>query len=126
VVGYTAKQGSLCGQKIEKWRNCKGNHIEFSNRCAKKTEAARAVPQRRKTGLEGHASMREVTAGNRVALGTRQVRGIGDHEGEPMADEDADDTGQKEGAKREGDVIMAKTTEEIEIEIEMGGATSND
>jgi hypothetical protein len=64
----------------------------------KKTEAARAARQSRKTGLEGHASMREVTGANRVALGTRQARGIRDDEGELMADEEADDTREKEGA----------------------------
>jgi hypothetical protein len=111
---------------MEKCPNCKGNYIAFSNRCAKKTEAARAARQCRKTGLEGHASMREVTGANRVALGTRQARGIRDDEGEPMADEEADDTREKEGAKGEGDVIMAETAGEIEIEIEMGAAASND
>jgi hypothetical protein len=126
VVGCTAKQGSLCGHTMEKCPNCKGNHIAFSNRCAKKTEAARAARQSRKTGLEGHASMREVTGANRVALGTRQARGIRDDEGEPMADEEVDDTREKEGAKGEGDVIMAETAGEIEIEIEMGAAASND
>ena len=45
VVGCTAKQGSLCGHTLEKSPNCKGNHIAFSNRCAKKTEAAKAARQ---------------------------------------------------------------------------------
>ena len=70
--------------------------------------------------------MREVTGANRVALGTRQARGIRDDEGEPMADEEADDRREKEGAKGEGDVIMAETAGKIEIEIEMGAAASND
>jgi len=38
-----------------------------------------------------------VTGANRVALGTRQARGIGDDEGEPMADEVADDMGRRRG-----------------------------
>jgi hypothetical protein len=124
VVRCTAKQGSLSGHTMEKCPNCKGNHIAFSKRCAKKTEAASAARQSRKTGLAGQASMREVTGANRVALGTRQARGIGDDEGDPMADEEADDTREKEGAKGEVDVIMAETS--AEIEIEMGAATSND
>jgi hypothetical protein len=126
MEGCTVKQGSLCGHTMEKCPNCKGHHIAFSNRCAKKTEAARAARQSRKTGLEGHASMRKVTGANRVALSTRQARGIRDYAGEPMADEDKDDTREKDRVKGEGDVIMAKTAWEIEMEIKMGAAASND
>jgi hypothetical protein len=32
VVGCTEKQGSLCGHRLEKCPNCKGNHIAFSSR----------------------------------------------------------------------------------------------
>ena len=39
--------------------------------------------------------MREVTGANRVALSTRQARGIRDDEGEPLAHEEADDTREK-------------------------------
>ena len=35
IVGYMAKQGSLCGHMHEKCPNCKGNHIAFSSWCAK-------------------------------------------------------------------------------------------
>jgi len=100
-MGCTAKQGSICGHTMEKCPNCNRNHIAFSNTCAKITEAARATRQSRKTGLEGHASIREVAGANRVALGTRQARGIRDDEGEPMADEEAHDTREMEGAKGE-------------------------
>jgi hypothetical protein len=86
---------------MEKCPNCKGNHVAFSDRFGKNTEAARAARQSRKTGLERHASMRDVTGANRVALGTRQTRGIRDDEGEPMADEEADNTMENEGAKAE-------------------------
>jgi len=68
--------------------------------------------------------MREVTGADRVALGTRWARGIGDDEGEVMADEVADDKRDKEGAKGERDVVMAETA--AEIEIEMGVAASHD
>jgi hypothetical protein len=124
VVACTAKQGSLCGHTMGKCPNRKGNHIAFSNRCAKKTEAARAVRQSRKTRLAGYASMTEVTGANSVALGTRQARDIRYNDGEPMADEEADDTREKAGAKAEGDVIMADTVGEIEVE--MRAAPSHD
>jgi len=41
-----------------------------------------------------------------------------------MADEEADDTRETEGAKGERDEVMAETAGEIEIE--MGAASSND
>jgi hypothetical protein len=43
VVGFTAKQGSLCAHTLEKCPNSKGIHIGFSNRCTKKAEAARTA-----------------------------------------------------------------------------------
>jgi len=124
VVGCTGKQGSLCGHTLEKCHNCKGNHIAFSNRWAKTTEAAWAVWQSRKTELTDQASPRGVTGANRVAMGTRQARGISDDEGEPMADKEADETRGKEGVKGRRDVMMAETAGEIEIG--MGDAASND
>jgi len=123
-VGCTEKQRSLGGHTLEECATCKGNHIAFSNRCAKKTQAARAVQRSRNPGLAGQESTRGVTGANRVALGTRQARGIRYDEGEPMADEEADDTRQQEGGKGERDGIMAETAGEIEIE--MGAAASND
>ena len=99
MVGCTAKQGSLCGHTLEMCPNCKGNHIAFSNRCGTKTEAARAAWQSRKSATAGQPSTRGVTGANRVALGTRQGRGIREDEGEPMADEEADDTREEEGPK---------------------------
>ena len=50
VVGCMAKQGSLCGHRLEKYPNGKGNHIALSSRCAKKSAAAHAAGQSRKTG----------------------------------------------------------------------------
>jgi len=50
VVGCTSKQGSLCGHTLEKCPNCKGIHIAFSSRCAKKREATEAARQNRKIG----------------------------------------------------------------------------
>ena len=75
IVGCTAMQGSLCGHTLEKCPNCKGNHIAFSSRCAKKSEAARAARRSRKTGSAGRASTSEAThtatGTNRVVLGHR-------------------------------------------------------
>jgi hypothetical protein len=103
--------------------NWEGNEYMFSNRCARKTEAARAEWQSRKTGLTGQPSTRGVTRANSLALGTRQARGIRDDEGEPMADDDEDHTRAKEVTTGERDGIMAETAGETEIE--MGAAASN-
>jgi hypothetical protein len=43
-----------------------------------------------------------------------------------MADEEANDRREKEGAKGEGEVIMAETMGEIEIEIEIESFAFND
>jgi hypothetical protein len=98
--------------------------LRIYNRCAKITEATCAARYSRKTGLARQPSIREVTGANRVSLRTRQARGIRVNEGKPMADEEADDTGEKEGAKGKGDDIMAETVGEMGIEIP--AATSND
>jgi hypothetical protein len=68
--------------------------------------------------------MKEVPGANIVALTTKQARSIRDNEGEPMSDKEAGDTTETEGAKGEGDIIMAETAGEIEIE--MGAGASND
>ena len=52
--------------------------------------------QSSKIGLAGQASMKGATGDNRVAVGTRQARGIRDKEGEPMADEGVDNTSEGE------------------------------
>jgi len=79
--------------------------------------------QSRKVQLNGRGT-REVTGANRVALGTRPARDTRNAEGhgEPMANEEQGDTGEKEGAEMEKDVTMSETT----AEIEMGAAASND
>ena len=48
----------------------KGNHNVFSNRCAKKTKATKAVRQSRGIGLAGQASANAATD---VATGTNRV-----------------------------------------------------
>jgi hypothetical protein len=97
VVGCMAKRGSLCGHTLEKCPNCKGNHIAFSSRCAKKSEATKAARQSRKTGTAGRApaseAMHTATGTNRVVLGRRPRGGAaagGGGEEEEMADEMAD------------------------------------
>jgi len=73
VVGCMAKQGSLCGHTQEKCPNCKGHHIAFSSRCAKRSEAAKAARQSRKTGTAGRSPAGKArhtpTWMNRVVLG---------------------------------------------------------
>ena len=59
VVGCMAKQGSLCSHMLEKCPNCKGNHIAFSSRSAKNSEAAIAARQSRKPGTAGRAPASE-------------------------------------------------------------------
>jgi len=48
VVGRIAKQGSLCGHTEEKCPNCKGNHVAFSSRYAKKAEATKEALEMRR------------------------------------------------------------------------------
>jgi hypothetical protein len=73
VRGCTAKQGSLCSHTQEKCPNCKGSHIAFSSRCAKKAEATREASERRKRNPAGRITQStELTTGtNRTALGLR-------------------------------------------------------
>jgi hypothetical protein len=134
VVGCTAKQGSLCGHTLEKCPNCKGSHIAFSSRCAKKREATEAARQNRKIGLAGRAPARAArdmaTGSNRVVLGPRPqgvAEGGGDEE--EMADVD-----EEEAAGEARDVTMAETETETatrtatdtETEIETGALATND
>jgi hypothetical protein len=123
VVGCASKQGAVCTHTQEKCPNCKGNHIAFSGKCAKKIEAITMARQSRKVQPNGRET-REVPGANRVALGTRQARDTrkNEGEGEPTADEEQGDTGEMEGAEMEKAVTMSETT----TEIEMGAAASND
>jgi hypothetical protein len=135
VVGCMAKQGSLCGHTLEKCPNCKGNHIAFSSRCAKKTEAAKAARQSRKTGLAGRApkgeAMNVATGTNRVVLGLRP-RGAaadGGSEEEEMADvEEEEATGEaRDVTMTETEIEIATTTAtETETETEAGALATND
>jgi len=79
------------------------------------------VQQSRRLQPNGR-EMRGATDANREPLGTRQVRGIRDLEGKPMANEEIDVTGEKEGAEEQSDVAMTETAGEIE----MGATASND
>ena len=110
LVGCTAKQGSLCGHSLEKCLNCKGNHIAFSSRCMKQTEATEAAWQSRKIGLAGRASMSAArdkataTSANRVALDPRPqgvAEGGGGGDEEEMADVDEEE--EAAGGKRHHD-----------------------
>jgi hypothetical protein len=72
MAGCNAKQDTLCGHTgtQEKCHNCKGNHIAFSSRCAKMTEAAKVVCHRRLMGPAWGATASEVTA---AAMGANRV-----------------------------------------------------
>jgi hypothetical protein len=76
-------QGTLCGHMLEKCPNCIGNPIVFSSRCTKKSKAAKAAWQSRKTGTAGCAPTNDAMCmamrTNRVLLGRRLL-------GEPAAD----------------------------------------
>jgi hypothetical protein len=104
----------------EKCPNCKGNHIAFSGKCARKIEAITMTRQSRRVQPNGRET-REVTGANRVALGTRHARNT---EGEPMADKEEGETVEMEMVwpKVEKDVTMSETP----AEIKMGVASSND
>jgi len=62
-----------------------------------------------------------VTEANRARLGTRQVKNTRDKDGEPMADNEEDHTGEMEVLEEQRDVTMAETAGETE----MGAAASN-
>jgi hypothetical protein len=138
VVGCMAMQGSLCGQTLEKCPNCKGNQIAFSSRCAKKSEAAKAAWQSRKTGTAGRmpasVAMLTATGTNRVVFGRRPrggAAGRGGSEEEQMADEMAD-VQEDEAAGEARDIVMTRTetatmaATETETEGEVGALATND
>jgi len=78
VVGCTAKLGALCGHTQENCPNCRGNHISFSCRCAKKAEVTRVAPEERRRETAG-PTMRgrgAPTGTNKIALGQR-AEGLG-------------------------------------------------
>jgi len=116
VVRCTSKQGAVCSQTQEKCPNCKGNHIAFSGKCAKKIEAITMARHSRKVQPSGQEA-REVTGANRVALSTMQARDITIREGEPTADDEQGETGEMEmeGTEVEKGVTMSETTAEIEM-----------
>jgi hypothetical protein len=70
VVGCTVMQESLCSHTLEKCSNCKGNHIVFTNRYAKKTEAAKAAWQNSGIWPERRAQANAATG---VSSGTNRV-----------------------------------------------------
>ena len=129
MVGCTAKQGSLCSLTLEKCPNCKGNHIAFSNRCAKKAKAARAPWQSRRIGQAGQAptgtTTGVVSGTNRVALG-RRPKGTAAEGGGSEAD--MADVEKKEATGEAEDVTMTETanTTATEIGTETGAQATND
>lgn len=90
--------------------NCKGSHIAFGNRCAKKSEAASVVRQSKKIWQEGQAPT-DATTGvaygtNRVVLGPRAKETAaegGASEAEMVDGEENEATGEAE------DITMTET-----------------
>ena len=136
VVGCMATQGSLCGHTLEKCPNCKGNHIAFSSRCMKKSEAAKAARQSRKTGTAGRAptsdAMHTATGTNIVVLGRRPRGGVAAEGG--SEEQERTDVQGEEATGEERDVVMtetetattAATATETETETELGALATND
>jgi len=128
VVGCTVRQGSLCGHTLEKCPNCRGNHIAFSSRGAKKTEAARAARQSRKTGTAGRVPTNEAThtatETNSVVLGSRP-RGGGAADG---GREEKADAEKEEATGEARDVMMteAEIATTTATETEAGALATND
>jgi len=77
-------------------------------------QSRRMQPKERETGGG--------TGANRTAIGVARARDTRNEAGEPMANGEADDTGQKALAEEERDVTMTETSGETE----MGAAASND
>jgi hypothetical protein len=131
-----AKQGSLCGHTLENCPNCKGNYIAFSSRCAKKSEAAKAARQSRKTDTAGRAAtsdaMHTATGTNRVVLARRPRGGAateGGSEDEEMTDVQGEEaTGEaRDVVKTEAETATtAATATETETETEAGALATND
>jgi len=134
VVGCTAKQRSLCGHTLERCPNCKGNHIAFSSRCAKKSEAARAARQSRKTGTAGRApaskATHTATGTNRVVLGHRPRGGGAADGGRAEGEGEMADAEEEEATGEARDVMMTEaeiaTTTATETETEVGALATND
>jgi hypothetical protein len=129
VVGCTAKKGSLCSHTLEKCPNCKRNHIAFSNRCAKKTEAARAARHSRNIGQAGQAPTGATTGvesrTDRVGLGQRPTATAAEHGG---SEAEMADVEEKEEKGEEEDVTMTEiaNTTATEIGIETEAQATND
>jgi len=52
VVGCKAKAGQNCHHNVDKFVNCKGDHIAKANSCAKKQEAMEKAREERRTRKE--------------------------------------------------------------------------
>jgi len=131
-----AKLESLCGHTLEKYPNCKVNHIAFSSRWAKKSEAAKAARQRTTTGTAGRAptsdALHTATGINRGVLGLRPRGGAAADRGgeeEEMTDVQGEEaTGEARGVviTETGTATTAATVTDTETETEAGGLDTND
>jgi hypothetical protein len=98
----------------ETFPNCKGNHIAFSRKCVKKTEAVRMERHSRRMRLTERELVGR-TGANRTAHAIRLARDIRNDAGEPLADGEVDDTREKAVAEEEMDVNMTEIAGEIKM-----------
>jgi hypothetical protein len=134
VLGCTANHGSLFAHMLEKCPNCKGNHIAFSSRCAKKSEAARAARQCRRMGTAGPApaskATHTATVTNRVVLGHRPRGGGAADGGRAEGEREMADAEEEEATGEARDVKMTEaeiaTTTATETETEAGALATHD
>jgi len=132
IVGCTAKQGALCGHTQVKYPNCRGNHIAFSNRCAKKREVTRAAQEDNRREPAGRTTRggEAATGTNRITLGKRaEAVGGGDRgwSEEKMADAREEEAGEEDITMGQSATVTTTTkatvmitATSIEPEVEMG------
>jgi len=136
IEACTAKQGALCGHTQEKCANCRGNHIAFSSRCAKKMEVTRAACEERRREQAGR-SMRAggaTTVTNTMVSGRRAERLGGADRGrseEEMADTLVDEAGEVDITMGEGSpaattAMVTVTATSIEAEVQPGDLAAAD
>jgi hypothetical protein len=124
VVGCMANQCSLCGHTLAKCPNCRRNHIVFSSRCVKKSDAAKATRQGRKTGTAGRAPTSDArhtaTWTNKVVVGRWPKGGAAAYGGSD--EEEMADVKGEEATGEARDVFMTET----ETAITAGTATETE
>ena len=94
VVGFKANAGQNCTHNVNKWVNCKWNHIAKANCCAKKQEAIKTAREARCTWKESHGERRNVTTDQQKKPDHTEDGGPSSGEAEKKAQDD-EQTGKK-------------------------------